>query len=105
MLLDVITGEADFIGNRYRTEFATRVSQVIKSELNGTVSVTGAGIYGVTAAVKLANQGYIVDLFEQMDDILSATSAINQYRVHVLKIYIYTSREFHLVCNQNDFLY
>ena len=82
MLSDVFSGEADFIGNRYRTEFATAVSELIKRQLNGIVSVTGAGIYGVTSAIKLANQGYIVDLFEQKDDILSATSAINQYRVH-----------------------
>lgn len=82
MLIKVLTGEANFIDNRYRTEFATKVSELIKPKLNGTVSVIGAGIYGITSAIKLANQGYTVDLFEQKDDILSATSGINQYRVH-----------------------
>ena len=45
------------------------------------VAVAGAGIYGATAAIRLAEQGYEVRLFDPLG-ILRAASAINQYRVH-----------------------
>ena len=46
------------------------------------IAVVGGGIFGVTAAVKLAQQGYRVDLFESRPDILMAASGINQFRLH-----------------------
>ncbi len=46
------------------------------------IAVVGAGIFGVTAAVKLAQAGHAVDLFEKNADILAAASGINQYRLH-----------------------
>lgn len=46
------------------------------------VAVVGGGIFGVTAAIKLAERGYAVDLFETQKDILRAASGINQYRLH-----------------------
>jgi hypothetical protein len=46
------------------------------------IAVVGGGIFGVTAAVKLAQKGYSVDLFEKEKDILQAASGINQYRLH-----------------------
>jgi len=82
MLTAVLTSEADFTGNYYRTIFATKIVQKLKPLLYGKVAVIGAGIYGTTAAIKLADKGYHVDLFEKQDNILSATSGINQYRVH-----------------------
>jgi len=82
MLRQVITGSADFDSNRERTLFATMIVQQLKPILYGKVAVVGAGIYGTTAAIKLADKGYQVDLFEEKDSILSATSGINQYRVH-----------------------
>jgi len=45
------------------------------------VAVAGAGIYGATVAIRLAEQGHSVRLFDPLG-ILSAASAINQYRVH-----------------------
>jgi hypothetical protein len=45
------------------------------------VAVAGAGIYGVTVAIRLAEQGHSVRLFDPLG-ILRAASAINQYRVH-----------------------
>ena len=46
-----------------------------------TVAVAGAGIYGTTIAIKLAEQGCRVTLFDPLG-IIEAASAINQYRVH-----------------------
>ena len=45
------------------------------------ICVVGAGIFGITTAVKLAKK-YQVDLFEKKDDIFCSTSGINQYRLH-----------------------
>ncbi|HKV24860.1 MAG TPA: FAD-dependent oxidoreductase [Candidatus Acidoferrum sp.] len=45
------------------------------------IAVAGAGIYGATAAIRLAEHGYEVHLFDPLG-VLRAASAINQYRVH-----------------------
>lgn len=45
------------------------------------IAVAGAGIYGATCAIRLAECGYQVDLFDPLG-VLRAASAINQYRVH-----------------------
>lgn len=45
------------------------------------IAIAGAGIYGATAAIRLAEQGHEVHLFDPLG-ILRAASAINQYRVH-----------------------
>jgi len=47
------------------------------------IAVIGAGIFGTTAAWKLASQGNKVDLYEREKDILQAASGINQYRLHM----------------------
>lgn len=52
------------------------------SEDETTVAVVGGGIFGTTAAIRLAAADYEVDLFEKADDILSATSWSNQFRLH-----------------------
>ena len=101
MLKAVINSEADFNGNRDRTIFATKIVQKLKPLLYGKVAVIGAGIYGTTAAIKLADKGYQVDLFEKYDNILSATSGINQYRVH--RGYHYPrSKDTILSCKNNE---
>jgi hypothetical protein len=101
MLNAVITGKADFEDNRKRTVFATGLSQQLKEKLYGKIAIIGAGIYGITAALKLANKGFIVDLFETKKEILSATSAINQYRVH--RGYHYPrSKETIISCRNNE---
>jgi glycine/D-amino acid oxidase-like deaminating enzyme len=46
------------------------------------IGVIGGGIFGATTAVKLAQAGYSVDLYEKNDDLLCAASGINQYRLH-----------------------
>ncbi len=47
-----------------------------------TVAVVGGGVFGTTAAIRLADAGYEVDLYEKADDVLSATSRSNQFRLH-----------------------
>jgi hypothetical protein len=44
-------------------------------------AVIGAGIFGITTALKLSND-HSVDLYEKQSDILGAASGINQYRLH-----------------------
>jgi glycine/D-amino acid oxidase-like deaminating enzyme len=46
------------------------------------IAVIGAGIFGATTAIKLAQAGFAVDLYEREPDILQAASGINQYRLH-----------------------
>lgn len=46
------------------------------------VAVIGGGVFGCTAAITLAREGFKVDLFEKEDDIMQAASGINQYRMH-----------------------
>lgn len=82
MLKQVLTKQADFKSNHKRSLFATSISENVKSVLYGRCAVVGAGIYGVTAAVKLKANGYDVDLYEAESDILQAASGINQYRIH-----------------------
>lgn len=50
-------------------------------KMSAKVAVAGAGIYGATAAIRLAEQGHDVRLFDPLG-ILRAASATNQYRVH-----------------------
>jgi hypothetical protein len=45
------------------------------------IAVCGAGIYGATIAIRLAERGHRVELFDPLG-ILRAASAINQFRIH-----------------------
>jgi FAD dependent oxidoreductase len=49
--------------------------------MSAKVAVAGAGIYGATIALRLAQAGHRVQLFDPLG-ILHATSVINQYRIH-----------------------
>ena len=49
--------------------------------MKAKIAVAGAGIYGATIAIRLAEQGHDVCLFDPLG-ILRAASAINQYRIH-----------------------
>jgi hypothetical protein len=49
--------------------------------MGAKIAVAGAGIYGATTALRLADDGHQVDLFDPLG-VLRAASAINQYRVH-----------------------
>ena len=82
MLKHVLLGKVDFHLNHQRSIFATLISELVKKHLYGRCVVVGAGIYGITAAVKLKTSGFDVTIFEKEDDILKAASGINQYRIH-----------------------
>lgn len=82
MLMNVLTKQVDFQSNHNRSLFATSICEYVKSKLYGKCAVVGAGIYGITAAIKLKTVGYDVDLYESKSDIMSAASGINQYRIH-----------------------
>lgn len=45
------------------------------------IAICGAGIYGATIAIRLAERGHRVELFDPLG-ILRAASAINQFRIH-----------------------
>ncbi|HUA01612.1 MAG TPA: FAD-dependent oxidoreductase [Candidatus Aquilonibacter sp.] len=49
--------------------------------MKARVAVAGAGIYGSTIAIRLAERGHDVCMFDPLG-ILRAASAINQYRIH-----------------------
>ncbi len=49
--------------------------------MKAKVAVAGAGIYGATIAIRLAEQGHHVRLFDPLG-VLRAASAINQFRIH-----------------------
>jgi hypothetical protein len=49
--------------------------------MGAKIAVAGAGIYGATTALRLADEGHDVHLFDPLG-VLRAASAINQYRVH-----------------------
>ena len=82
MLKQVLIKKVNFEENHRRSIFATTISEFVKSNLYGRCAVIGAGIYGITTAVKLRTNGYYVDLYEAESDILQAASGINQYRIH-----------------------
>jgi glycine/D-amino acid oxidase-like deaminating enzyme len=46
------------------------------------VCVLGAGIFGSTIAIRVANAGHEVELFEAKDGLLRGASGINQFRLH-----------------------
>jgi glycine/D-amino acid oxidase-like deaminating enzyme len=46
------------------------------------IAVIGGGMFGVTAANNLANEGYSVTLFEKNSDILTGASGSNHWRLH-----------------------
>jgi hypothetical protein len=52
-----------------------------RGPMGAKVAVAGAGIYGSTIAIRLAEQGHSVDLFDPLG-FLRAASSINQFRVH-----------------------
>jgi hypothetical protein len=47
------------------------------------IAVVGAGLYGCTAAIKLAHAGHEVNLFERYSDILQGATAASCNRIHL----------------------
>jgi len=46
------------------------------------IAVVGGGIFGITTALKLAELGHGIDLFEMNGQLLSCASMVNQFRMH-----------------------
>ena len=51
------------------------------ADSSSNIAVAGAGIYGATIAIRLAEQGHAVHLFDPLG-VLNAASGINQFRIH-----------------------
>jgi hypothetical protein len=80
MLHNVFLENVDFERNN---ELALKTNMVLDRlyEYKPTVAVVGAGIFGITSALKL-NDEFDVTLIEKNNDILQNASTINQYRLH-----------------------
>ena len=81
MFNKVFNGNVDYDLNIQRS---LKVQQIIEKlyVYKPTVAVVGAGIFGITAALSLNDNGLSIDLFEKNTDILQNASSINQYRLH-----------------------
>ena len=82
MLERVFKQDVDFEYNRNISLFTNKLIDQMNRELFTKIAVVGGGIFGCTAAWKLAKEGYDVTLYEKNDDIISQASNINQYRLH-----------------------
>ena len=80
----------DFIfSNRINYEYnrkvslnAIRLSQKVRDTISPKALVVGGGIFGLTSAIELSNNGYLVDIKEKSNDIMCGATSINQYRLH-----------------------
>ena len=68
--------------NKDVTMNATYLSEEVRKVMYPKALVVGGGIFGSTAAVSLANNGYDVEIHEKQSDIMMCASNINQYRLH-----------------------
>ena len=80
MFYNVFSGSVDFDRNHKLTLETHKTLDRLKI-LKPQVAVVGAGIFGITSALKLS-ENLDVTLFEKNDDILQNASSINQYRLH-----------------------
>jgi hypothetical protein len=71
-----------FEENKKRSIFSTFLCESLRIELYGKCAVIGAGIYGLTTALKLSEAGFLVDVYDENDSILSGASSKNQQRLH-----------------------
>ena len=78
----LFSNTADYKLNKKLTLNATKLSEQVKKTLWPKALVVGGGIFGTTSAVALANNGYQVELHEELEDVMMAASDINQYRLH-----------------------
>lgn len=80
MFENVFNGSVDFHANNSLALESQKVLDRLH-KIKPKVAVVGAGIFGITAALKLS-ENLDVTLFEKNDDILQNASSINQYRLH-----------------------
>ena len=82
MLLSVFNNKVNYFYNKQITLNATKLSEEVKNKIYPKALVVGGGIFGTTAAISLANNGYNVELHEELNDIMKCATGINQYRLH-----------------------
>jgi len=78
----VFSNRINYEYNRKVSLNAIRLSQKVRDTISPKALVIGGGIFGLSSAVELSNNGYLVDVKEMSDDIMGGASAINQYRLH-----------------------
>tara|TARA_B100001113_G_scaffold207893_1_gene170414 strand:- start:430 stop:2133 length:1704 start_codon:yes stop_codon:yes gene_type:complete len=78
----LFSDSGDYELNKKLTLNATKLSEQVRKTLLPKALVVGGGIFGTTAAVALAHDGYQVELHEELEDVMMAASDINQYRLH-----------------------
>ena len=76
----LFSNAGDYELNKKLTLNATKLSEQVKKTLSPKALVVGGGIFGTTAAVALAHDGYQVELHEELEDVMMAASDVNQYR-------------------------
>ena len=81
-MFECLFEEIDYEFNKKITLNATKLSEQVKKTLWPKALVVGGGIFGTTSAVALANNGYNVELHEELEDVMMSASDINQYRLH-----------------------
>ncbi len=82
MLLSVFNNKVNFDYNKQITLNATKISEEVRKKIYPKALVVGGGIFGTTAAITLAHNGYNVELHEKLKDIMKCATDINQYRLH-----------------------
>ncbi len=68
--------------NRKVSLNAIRLSQKVRDTISPKALVVGGGVFGLTSAIELSNNGYLVDVKEKSNTIMGGASSINQYRLH-----------------------
>ena len=68
--------------NRKVSLNAIRLSQKVRDTISPKALVIGGGVFGLTSAIELSNNGYLVDVKEKSNTIMGGASSINQYRLH-----------------------
>ena len=74
--------KVDYNYNRKVSLNAIRLSQKVRDTISPKALVIGGGVFGLTSAIELSNNGYLVDVKEKSNTIMGGASSINQYRLH-----------------------
>tara|TARA_Y100000004_G_scaffold27063_1_gene27546 strand:- start:825 stop:2537 length:1713 start_codon:yes stop_codon:yes gene_type:complete len=82
MLESVLNNNVDFKMNKENTLNATKLLEEVRKVMYKKALVIGGGVFGLTSAITLSNNGFQVDVKEKSGDIMMGASFINQYRLH-----------------------
>tara|TARA_R100000005_G_C4963981_1_gene179551 strand:- start:10 stop:825 length:816 start_codon:yes stop_codon:yes gene_type:complete len=81
MLESVLNNNVDFKMNKENTLNATKLLEEVRKVMYKKALVIGGGVFGLTSAITLSNNGFQVDVKEKSGDIMMGASFINQYRL------------------------